>query len=334
MRILTLIIIFLSIQTTAIASDTPDVRNGMNSWTSVTVSVKSIDLALDLWVKAFGLDVEKDISGADTQLAALWDIPAGDIKRQVLLRTPGSQHGKIHLVEFDQPGEAVRDGANVFDKVPKNLDVYVSDMPTRLEELKTAGYQFSQDTYSEITAPDGTLFREIHMPSHDAVNVVLLEVPGKELPFTAQGYAGVGPLITIVGDALSERKFYENIIGLNMLNDNILEGPEIERMIGLPSGSSLNVSIWGNEKDALGQVEVIEYRGAQGNNLYPRTVPKYRGILRITYETPDLQKLTSLLDEAHITWDDKGIHNTLQGNGHFIRFQSPAGLRIDTFERQ
>lgn len=69
----------------------------------------------------------------------------------------------------------------------QNLDVYVSNLPTRAKELKPAGYRFFQDTYSGITAPDVALFHEIHMPSHDAINVVLLEVPGKKLPFTNQG---------------------------------------------------------------------------------------------------------------------------------------------------
>lgn len=61
------------------------------------------------------------------------------------------------------------------------------------------------------------------MPSHDAINVVLLELVGEELPFSEAGFAGVEPLITIVEDAQKEKLFYKYIIGLESLSDNLLD---------------------------------------------------------------------------------------------------------------
>jgi catechol 2,3-dioxygenase-like lactoylglutathione lyase family enzyme len=240
--------------------------------------------------------------------------------------------GMLHLVEFDQPGQAIRDNAQAFDLVPKNLDIYVRDMPTQVAALKAAGQTFRNENYSEVTAPDGTVFRELHMPSHDAINIVLLEVLGKELPFTPQGFAGVGPLICIIADAKTERAFWADVMELEILADNILEGPEIEKMIGLPPGSALDVSIWGAEGESMGQMEIINYRGTKGSNLFPTAVPKQRGILYVTYEVNDLTAFTKKLKTDGREWTDLGHRSTLTGAGHYIRIQSPAGLNIELFE--
>jgi len=314
-------------------TDKGEIKGIMTSWTSVNVSVADLDEALTLWSGVFGLEVKAQSKGDDPELARLWGIRPGDIQHQALLGTPGADTGLIHFVQFSQPGPAVREGAKAFDLCPKNLDIYVRDLPARVEELKNSGYRFRNQVHSEVTAPDGTVFREIHLPGHDAINIVLLEVIGKALPFTPQGYAGIGPMITIVADAGAERSFYRDVLQLSVLNDNILEGPEIERMIGLPAGSALDVSIWGAEGEALGQMEVINYRGTKGKNLYPHAVPKQRGILQITYESENLAALTGRLDQAGITWADLGEFSILTGSGRFIRFNSPAGMKIEVFQR-
>jgi len=313
-------------------SDNDDGRNVMTSWTSVSVGVADMDEALGLWSGSFGLVILAQKYGEDPELAQLWGLSPGDINRQALLGTPDADTGLIHLVQFNHPGPGVRDGAQVFDLCPKNIDVYVRDLPERVEELKSAGRSFHNENYSEISAPDGTVFREIHMQGHDAINIVLLEVIGLEMLFTREGYAAVGPLVTIVGNARAERKFYRDVMGMEVLNDNILEGPEIEQMIGLPPGSALDVSIWGTSGEALGQMEIIEYRGVAGNDLYPRAVPKQRGILHVSYAVENLADFTRLLDQAGIAWSDKGLRSILPGTGQFIRFQSPAGMRIEAFE--
>ena len=102
----------------------------------------------------------------------------------------------------------------------------------------------------------------------------------------------------IVDDAADEKRFYDNFIGLDKLSDNVLEGPSIEKMIGLPPGAALDVSIWGKADQPYGQVEVIEYRGVDGNNLYSRATPKSLGILHVSYEAPRLTPIRRLLDAA------------------------------------
>ena len=302
------------------------------SWSSLTVGVADLDKALELWVGKFGFSKLATRDGEDAELASLWRILPSDIKRQALLGMPGSRYGKLHLVEFTEPGPAVREGAQTFDLCPKNLDIYVHDLPSRVKEMQADGYSFRNAEPSEVTAPDGTRFREIQLPAHDELNIVLLEVIGKEMDFSAEGFAGIGPLITVVGHAGRERDFYADVMGFDILSDNILEGPEIERMIGLPTGSGLDVSIWGNAHIPLGQIEVIEYRGVQGNDLYPIAVPTQLGILHVSYEVANLEAFKRKLHASGINHSDRDYRDVIFGSGRFIRFRTPSGMNIEAFE--
>ena len=311
------------------AVDDPD----LSSWTAVTVGVADLDEALALWVGDFGFDVAARRAGPDPGLATLWAIEPADIARQALVRTPGARLGMLHLVEFVEPDPPVRRGAAVFDAVPKNLDVYVTDMPARLDALSRAGRSFRNQEYSEVTAPNGITFREMHMPGHDHVNVVLLEILGSGLTVPGGDFAGVGPLILIVDDAEAEKVFYRDVIGLDLLSDNVLDGPEVERMVGLPKGAALDVSIWGRDGHPFGQIEVIDYRGVDGRSLYARARPKSLGILHVSYEVANLEPIRRRLDDRRIEFSEFGTVETLYGSGPAIAFRSPAGFRVEMHER-
>ncbi|MEL7296257.1 MAG: hypothetical protein AAGJ86_01280 [Pseudomonadota bacterium] len=306
----------------------------LGSWQTVTVSVADMDAALALWRDQFGLTVVATRDGPDTGLATLWAIKPSDIRRQVLLATGDHRHGMLHLIEFAAPGEAVREGAAVFDWVPKNLDIYVEDMPARIAELLAAGYAFRADQFSEVTAPDGTRFREIHMPAHDGLNIVLLELLDDSPPLTDRHYGAVGPLITIVPDANREKAFVADVLEMDQLKDNKLDGPEIEAMIGLPSGAALDVSIWGDKAQSLGWLEIIEYQGTQGSDLYPRAKPPATGILQLRYSVADLDAVTQNLKRKAVPFEALSALDLLDGSDDLVALTTPAGLRLEIAEHR
>lgn len=331
LRLLILMGLACSLGACAATQARTEVSTELDAWSTVTVGVRDLDAALELWVGTFGFNVADLKEGPDKSLARLWELDPDDIARQALVRSGESRHGMIHFVEFSDPGLPVRHGAQVFDLVPKNLDIYVDDMPRRFAELRADGREFRSDSFSEVTAPDGTAFREVHMPSHDDINVVLLEVIGKPRPFTARGFAGIGPLIFIVPDAPAEKAFFANIMRLDKLNDNVLKGPEIERMVGLPPGAGLDVSIWGRRGNDFGEIEIIEYQGVRGKNLYPMARPKALGVLHISYRVDNLQALFGRLLADEVAVVDHGFVKTMSGEGRVISFLTPAGLRIEVY---
>ena len=135
----------------------------------------------------------------------------------------------------------------------------------------------------------------------------------------------------MVPDADAERDFYTNL-GLTVTADNVLEGPTIEKMIGLPPGSGLNMKSLG-DPEGFGLIELIEYRGVAGENRYPSAKPKALGALHVDFATPDLETLRTRLTAQSIPVIEHGPITTVFGGGPSISFASPAGLMIYVHQR-
>lgn len=307
----------------------PDTWRGFDR---VVIGVRDIEDALTLWRDQLGLEVTLREQATDAGLTALWGLREHRVVDQAVLRTPGQTAGRVHMVQFDPTPHSVRDGANAFDRCPKNLDIHARDLPQRMEELRNAGGTFHTQQCATTTAPDGTRFREVHMPIHDDINAVLLEVLDAPMPFSPNGYAGISPLITVVADADAEKTFYADVLGLTCQSDHVLGGEDIERMIGLPPGTSLDVSIWGHRDAVLGALEIVCYRGVSGRNLFARARPPARGILRVALTTQSLTDWCSHLGAHRVAFNYHGTVTTALGTVSALSFATPAGLVIEIHE--
>ena len=136
--------------------------------------VLGLEAALDFWVGRLGFECAARAEGDDPGLREHWGVSDRQIARQAMVRSAGAQNGGMHLVEWDVAAESVRAEAQVFDLCPKNLDIYVDDLPVRMAQLTEQGVVFRNEHYSEAVSPDGVHFREIHLAGHDDINLVLI----------------------------------------------------------------------------------------------------------------------------------------------------------------
>ena len=297
----------------------------LGAFSHVTIGVANLDTALSFWQQNFGLTIRIDRQGPDAVLGKLWGIDPHTITRQAIIATPTglgrwAPAGGIHLVEFRDPLPPVRQGAKAWDLLPKNLDLYTTDMPARYAELEAAGHRF-RTRWTEMPAGQH-MFREVQMSAHDEINVVLIETssPGYHTTMSAKGYAGIGPLVTIVPDAEAETAFYRDVLGMATTIEMQLTGPDIERTAGLPPGAGLALRVFGDPNEPLGRIEIIEYQQLQGENLYPRAKPPATGILHMNYQVKDLAPVRTRLRAAQIEITEHGALSTLYAAGRSCRF--------------
>jgi catechol 2,3-dioxygenase-like lactoylglutathione lyase family enzyme len=298
----------------------------------VTVGVENIDRALDLWSGTLGFRCLERKRGSDPSLSRLWDLEPDRIVDQVLLGTPGVESGRLHLVQFRDPLPPVRQGAANTDLCPKNLDVACTDLPTRFKELQTAGFTFRSDWVQYSI--ENLEVREVQMGVHDELNLVFVELIGQKLPYTAQGYAGLTSLVSIVPDVAAEERFYADLLGLPSAGRHLLDGPAIEKMIGLPAGGSLDVRLLSSPDEVFGRVELIQYRGIVGDDLYPRARPGALGFLHVGFLTTDLTIFRQRAENQNVAVCSHEPVETLYGQGRVDMITSPAGQRIEIHERQ
>lgn len=301
------------------------------------LSVADMEQALALWSSRFGMQVAVRREGRDADLAAVWGLAPDAIIDQALLLTPGMTQGGVHLVRFRLPGPAVREGAAPTDLVPKSVDIAVRDLPARHAELEAAGYRF-RSPIGRFEA-DGVVVHEVHLPGPDGVNLVFLEQEGKPEPVSPEGY-GVAPQIVATSpDNRREKAFFEQVLGLEETSHHRFAGPEVERTIGLPTGAGLDIRIFGATAYPYGRLEIVQYEGVRGADLYPRARPPARGLLSVTFFVPDVAVV--LARAAGASPDaasaappvDHGLRRTVFGETRMATLTSPAGLRIDLVQR-
>jgi len=304
---------------------------GLGAFAHVTVGTADLEQAYRLWRDIFGLEVIAERNGPDPELSALWGLQDDGIARQALLRTPGIDVGRMHIVEFSSPGVPVREGAAVFDRLPKNLDVYTTDLPAKYEDLKRKGIQF-RTSWTEMASPDGSMFREVQMPGPDATNIALLEILGTNYRYGPSGYAAIGPLIIVVDDAETETRFFEKALGLEYVMRDLLAGPAVEKMVGLPPGAGLDFRVLGDTEDPMGRIEVIEYQQTEGTDRYSLARPPNTGTLHVSWQVDDLEALRASLQAFGVSITDYGVVDAIFGRGPMIAFYSPGGFRIEVQE--
>lgn len=292
-----------------------------------TVGVASLDEALRLWVGTFGLSVIRQTVDDDPELETLWNLPPGSIRRQALVGMPAALTGRLHLVEFADPGAAVREGARAFDLCPKNLDVRLTGMEDRYEELVGVGWAMGS---TPVRMPVDTMeIYEFQLKGPDVTNLSLVEVVGDGLPYTPQGYVAVTQVVGTNGDNPSERAFFEEVFELEHLDYHLFEGPEVERMVGLPAGAKLDMHILGDPHDELGKIELVQYVGVEGADLYPNARPPACGFLGVGFDTGDLDALVFRAEAGGHPVEPLPTVETLTGGGRRVAVTSPAGWRIE-----
>ncbi len=298
------------------------------SYAYVVVSVADMDQALGLWVDRFGMEVVTRRDGRDAALAAVWGLGADDVIDQALLRTPGMRHGGLHLVRFRLPGRAVREDAAPTDLVPKSVDIAVRDIEARHAELSAAGYRF-RSPVNRLVTDSGIEVFETHMLGPDGLNLVLLEQPAHPEPVSPKGY-GVAPQIVVIApDNLRESSFWQSLLGLEQVSHSRFGGPAIEKTVGLPPGAQLDIRIMGDSRIDYGRIEIVQYEGVAGRDLYPRAKPPARGILSVTFFVPELDSIVAR--GASLGVRDLGRFDGVYGTGRIATATAPAGFRVDLF---
>lgn len=269
-----------------------------------TVGVSDMTITRRLWETAFGLAPVSPPAGSTTPGAV----------QEVFLGEPGQTKGVVHLVQYPNAGQPVRSGAKTTDLCPKNLDLYCTDLPARFDELAELGYEF-RAPWSEY-AVEGRVVREVQLLGPDDTNIGLMELQDVPVAFSQTGFSGLGPVVCVVPDADAECAFYRELFGLETVIHKYLDGPEIEKMIGLPPGAGLDMRVMGHPDRWLGRVEIIQYRGATSENRYPLAKPPATGFLSLTYLTGDLRTQPQ--------------HAEPIPNGVCLR--TPAGMRVKVLE--
>ena len=290
----------------------------------LTLGTDDLQRALGLWCDHMGLEeVQEQPRIGD--LEHFWALPRGALLDARMLETVGAPAGRLLLLAFSESAPRVRDHADPRDLCPKNLDVNVVDLPARYRALCDAGLIPRSAPVSY--AIDDLQVREVQFSLPEGVNLVLAEILGEPLCTTWAGFGAVTSTVTTVADLDAEEQFFRTL-GFQAVGRHDLAGPEIERMIGLPPGGGLTISLHGAVAHRFGRAELVRYQPSIGQDLYARTALPAIGLLRAAIDVEDLDCCARQCREAGYRILKERSFGTRRGRS----LQSPAGWWIDLLE--
>jgi hypothetical protein len=128
-------------------------------------------------------------------------------------------------------------------------------------------------------------------------------------------------------------KFYERLFGMQNILSHKLSGKAIEDAAGLPSGTVLDLHILGEPQNLFGRMELIEYVGVCGTDLFAAAIPPATGILGCGFEVESLDAFRNNAVADGIIVRNMPESDLLFGRGYLQELSSPAGLAIQILER-
>lgn len=266
-------------------------------------------------------------------LEALWRMPPGLAGRVVVLGAPGLRLGRVRLVEWDEPGELVRDPLRNQDFGHYALNFRVADLQEVWERLEAIGGSARSRPNTWVVA-EGILAHDSLCYDPDSITCDVFELPD-EGPLGPLGDRPSSELQTMAirpSDMAATTAFYTGL-GYEVWYDHKTDG--IEGFLHLPQGTTLhNVNLHMPSICRNARVELAAYLGYPGVNVADRAVPPNIGVMSISFETDDFDRDAALVEElgAGSVGRSDGIEIAPYGPTRVATYLGPDGEAIELVE--
>lgn len=296
------------------------------------------------WIAFFvGLGgwVVRDRAPLEQGLKKLWNLPDATSGQTILLANKNMDAGMVRLVtltgisqEMIRADDRPWDSGGWFD-----LDVRVKNMPAIHKMLQTRGWQGDSPPIHYTFGPFEVVEWLARGP--DGVRIAFIERINPPLtdwpPFDTISHAFNAT--TIVRDMKASRAFYEDALGMKPYrqSNEVSHAPEAN-VLGLPQNIATmvarDVAILHPQGTNAGSVELMQFVGATGSDLSPRTAPSNLGISALRFPIAKMDRFLSEMQAKGIRIEAGPVVMTVAPYGriNIAAITSPDGARLEFFE--
>ena len=215
------------------------------------LGVSSLESAHKFYAGVVGLSASYPVTLSGSNFDTHWQLGPGSTAEAVMFSSGASRVGRVLAIAFDaenritisQPGDRTYRGL-------WNLNFYVDDILATTRSLKADGYKFwSEPVGYEVSAeagqpvevlfdgPDGVAINLVELAGGDetAIGKLRLEVDAEGK--TETGYTAVSTTSHSVIDREKALQFYQQVLGLHVIIDDVLDKPETNHFLDRPDGA-------------------------------------------------------------------------------------------------
>ena len=281
---------------------------------AAVIGVDSLAASLTFYRDMIGLEVIHEGRWRGDQYEQYWHLADGAGARSALLSASDAMVGRVLLLEFDaaeripvrEPG--VTRAYGLF-----NLNFYSADIHADSERFKAAGFQFWSDPVAhDFTADVGTPIEVVFEgPDTVAINLVELATADPDTRIgqmrayvdrhgrTAQGFTPVVTTSHVARDLGQARDFYQQVLNMGVLIDDVLQTPESNHFLGLAEGSRTHVQFMqGNHM--FGKIALSQPLNYSCGSLTARAVPPNIGYLAQQFVVADADRAVKVCAELNV----------------------------------
>ncbi|MCS6800581.1 MAG: VOC family protein [Dehalococcoidia bacterium] len=310
-----------------------EVGRGGSPLSVAIVGVERLESSLTFYRDILGLDASPETCWRGPAFEHHWRLPAGSSARAVLLAFPGSTVGRILLLEFDAPHrQVVRRPGEDRPYGIWNLNFYTYDIARAARDIEANGYQlWSRPTAHVITAsagaaavgeptevlfegPDGVVINLVQLPAGEGTRVGEMRRYLDQHGTTPTGYTEVVTSAHTVRDMTAAVRFYQEVLGMGVLIDAVLESPVSNSFLHLPPHARTH-SVFVKGDHMFGKIALGQPLNYEALDLVGRAVPPNIGYLAMGFRTPDLAAAEAACRRIGVQFFSEPIVVDLPGEG-------------------
>ena len=273
---------------------------------AAVIGCRDIEKSLEFYRDRIGLPVIADEPLSGHAFQSFWNLNGGASARAILLGQGEEGVGQVLLLDFQLPeGSArpveIRDRSIVRAYGCFNLNFYTADIRRDFEGLKKDGYVLWSDPVQHFFGADVGDPIEGIFEGPDRVPINLVELATRDTATRVgqmrayvekRGYthAGFTPIVTSShGVDSSERAmgFYEQVLKMKPLIDEILGSPESNQMLNLPEDAKTRV-VFMQGNHMFGKVVLSQPLNYECESLIERARAPNIGYLAQVFAVGDL----------------------------------------------
>ncbi len=314
-------------------------------WREVVISVRDLDETARFFLEV-GRYETRARGAVDEAELAYWGLPTGATGEALVLAAPGSTHGLVRLVRFDNAGARapMRPGGQAWDTgCIFSIMIRMKDMDAIYDEALSLGWW----THTPITDLEfGTSkLKVVIYKGPDGVQVQGYERLTPPLPDTIpefERFTQPFNIMQMVSDRETNARFYRGVLGFdNFYYGKPFTAPEpTPTPIGIPLSLTTSVAyqagIYYPVPGEFGRLENIDIVGVDGFDFSDRCHAPNYGVLAVRYPVEDAAAARALVlaRGGSVERETADAVTATMGPVRMFGVDTPDGAMIDFFEEK